>query len=47
MTSEELDPDGAPVPPQQHAWPGPGLYTLRAMIELELALDFALRHVEP
>ena len=38
MTSEELDPDGAPVP-QQHAWPGPGLYTLRAMIELELALD--------
>ena len=39
VASEELDPDGAPVLPQQQAWPGPGLYTLRAMIELELALD--------
>ena len=38
MTSDEFDLDD-PLPAQQHPWPGPGLYTLRAMIELELALD--------
>ena len=33
MTSDELPPV------QEHSWPGPDRYTLRAMIELDLALD--------
>ncbi|MDP5184109.1 hypothetical protein QOZ88_15840 [Blastococcus sp. BMG 814] len=38
MTSEEPGP-GEPAVPEEQRWPGPDLYTLRGMVELDLALE--------